>query len=142
MNSTQVLAALAILSAVGRALAAGNAGLPAEQHQGGIAYVTGGVGMREAKTFEHAAGRFPLALEFVQRAGKRDEFIAGINVRLTDRHGKTVLSTKADGPFLLARIPSGRYTVAATYDGKPLKRQVVVQSKAKQPVVFEWKQSA
>lgn len=142
MNSTQVLAALFILGAVGRALAAGTAGLPAEHHQGGIAYVTGGVGKQEAKTFEHAAGRFPLALEFVQRAGKRDEFIAGINVRLTDRHGKIVLSTKANGPFLLARIPSGHYTVAATYDGKPLKRQVVVQSKAKQPVVFEWKQSA
>jgi hypothetical protein len=142
MNPIQGFAALAILGAVGGAIAAGKTMLPAERHQGGIAYVTGGIGQQEAKVFKHAAGRFPLALEFVQRAGKRDHFIAGVQVKLTDRHGKTVLSTKADGPFLLARIPSGRYTVAATYDGKALKRPVVVQPKAKHPIVLEWKQGA
>ena len=142
MNSMQVVAALIVLGTAGRVVAAGSDMLPAERHQGGVAYVSGGVGKKEAEAFKHAAGRFPLALEFVKRAGMHDEFVAGIDVKLIDRHGKTVLSTKSDGPFLLARVPTGRYTVAASYDGKPLKRQVVVQSKAKQPVVFEWKQSA
>ncbi len=142
MNSMQIVATLIILGSAGRTLAADSAMLPAERHQGGIAYVTGGVGKKEADAFKHASARFPLALEFVEHAGKRDRFVAGVDVRLIDRHGKAVLSTKSDGPFLFARVPSGRYTVAASYDGKSLKRHVVVQSKARQPVVFEWKPSA
>jgi hypothetical protein len=142
MNSMQVVVALIMLGSAGRVLAADTAMLPAERNQGGIAYVTGGVGKKEAEAFKQAAGRFPLALEFVRRAGKRDEFIAGVDVKLIDRHGKTVLSTKSDGPFLLARVPSGRYTVAASYDGKSLKRPVIARQEAKHPVVLEWKPSA
>jgi len=144
MNSLQAFAALTILGGVGSALGAGTSMLPAEQHQGSVAYLTGGVGKREAQAFKQAAGRFPLALEFVERPGKgkHDEFVAGVDVKLIDPHGKTVLSTKSDGPYLLARVPSGRYTVAASYDGKSLKRPVDVKPNATHPVVLEWKHSA
>ena len=133
MKPRQVSAALAIVGAVaaGGALAARPANLPSEQHQGSI-----------AKAFRHAIRNYPMALEFVKRAGKRDEFLAGIKVEVTDHHGKTVLSTHTEGPFLLARMPSGSYMVAATYDGRTLKRPVVVRGKTARPVVFEWKRNA
>lgn len=136
--------ALAITSAItaSTALAASMAGLPAEQHQGDIAYITGGVGKNEAKVFKRAASTYPLALEFVKQAGKRDEFLAGVKVEVIDHQGKTVLSTKTEGPFLLAKMPTGRYTVAATYDGKTLKRTIMVKDKVQRPVVFEWKRNA
>ena len=140
MKLSQLAIVLALAPAAsGAAFAAGGASLPAEQHQGGIAFLTGGVGEDQAKAFEKAAPRFPLALEFVDRAGKRDEFVANVDVKLTDRHGKTVLATKADGPFLLARVPSGRYTVAATYEGKTLKRAVQVHDNSTHPLLMEWK---
>ena len=140
MKMSHVAIVLALAPAAsGAALAASNAGLPAEQNQDGIAYLTGGVGEDQAKAFERAAPRFPLALEFVERAGKRDEFIANVDVKLTDRHGKTVLATKADGPFLLARVPSGRYTVAATYEGKTLRRPLQVHDNSTHPLLMEWK---
>jgi hypothetical protein len=144
MKPRHIGAALAVVGAIaaGGAFAAGTAGLPAEQHQGNIAYVTGGVGKEQARAFRQAVGRYPLALEFVKRAGKIDEFLAGIKVEVTDHGGKTVLATETEGPFLLARMPSGRYTVAATYDGKTLKHPVVVKRSAARPIVFEWKQNA
>ena len=90
---------------------------------GDIAYVTGGVGKGEAKVFRRAIGTYPLALEFVKQAGKRDEFLAGIKVEVVDQRGKTVLSTESEGPFLLAKMPTGRYTVSATYDGKKTQKR-------------------
>jgi hypothetical protein len=124
------------------AFAASGASLPAEQQQGGIAYLTGGVGADQAKAFEQAAPRFPLALEFVEHAPRRDEFVANVDVKIIDRHGQTVLATRADGPFLLARIPTGHYHVIATYEGKTLKRAVEVGGKAARPTVMEWKGTA
>jgi hypothetical protein len=138
MSHVAIVLALAP-AASGAAFAASNAGLPAEQHQNGVAYLTGGVGEDEAKAFEQAAPRFPLALEFADRAGKRNEFIADVDVKVIDGHGKTVLSTKTDGPFLLARVPSGRYSVAATYEGKTLKRTVRVHDNSTHPLLMEWK---
>ena len=144
MKPRNLGAVLAITGALATstALAAGTAGLPAEQHQGDIAYVTGGVGKGEAKVFRRAIGTYPLALEFVKQAGKRDEFLAGIKVEVVDQRGKTVLSTESEGPFLLAKMPTGRYTVSATYDGKTLKRTIAVEGMAERPIVFEWKRNA
>lgn len=121
------------------ALAATQAQLPAERHQGGVAFVSGGIGKDEAGAFRSAEKRFPLALEFVERVGKRDEFLAAADVKVSDSRGRTVLSTSADGPFLLARVPAGRYMVAVTHGSTTKTRHVVVGGKAGRPIVFEWK---
>ena len=140
MRSTRgsvVLFAAGLLGA-GAALAAVPQ-LPAEHHQGGVAFITGGIGKDEASAFRSAEKRFPLALEFVERVGKRDEFLAAAEVKVSDSRGRTVLSTSADGPFLLAKVPAGRYTVAVTHGSTTKTRHVVVDAKAGRPIVFEWK---
>ena len=142
MRPKRIAATLLAACIPGAALAATQTLLPAERYEGPVAFITGGIGKDEAKAFERAEKRFPLALEFVDRAGKRDEFIAGANVKVTDAHGKAVLSTTVDGPFLLAKVPSGRYTVAATYGGKKMTRHVSVAGRTRHPVVFEWKAKA
>ena len=142
MKSRQLTVAVLGVLVSSAAFAAGQAKLPPEQHQGHVAFLTGGIGQAEAKAFERAAPRFPVALEFADRVGKRDEFISGVNVKVSDQHGKTVLSTMSDGPFLLAKVPSGRYTVTATYKGKTLKRTVNAHAQAGHPLVMEWKDVA
>ena len=143
MRSRRTSAILLAAGLLGSSSAfAAAAQLPAEHHQGSVAFLSGGIGKDEAKAFEGAEKGFPLALEFVDRVGKRDEFLAGTKVEVQDPHGKTVLSTIADGPFLLARLPSGRYAVAATYDSKTMTRHVVVDGKAGRAIVFEWKAKA
>ena len=144
MKGKQVAVALAVAAtfAAANAAAAMEQSLPPLQHQDGVAFVSGGDGQSEAHAFEHAIPRFPLALEFVRRGPRKDEFLAGANVRLIDAHGKQVLSTVTDGPFLLAHVPAGRYKVIADYDGHTLKRMIEVDRRGHRRVVLEWPRGA
>jgi hypothetical protein len=138
MNRNQASRITAILVASllagGTALAATNASpLPAEQKQGAVAYLTGGVGEGQAKAFEQAMSRYPLAIEIVQqeKGSKHDAFTADAQIRITDHAGKQVLDAKAGGPFVLARLEPGKYSIAATYDGHTMNRNGVTVAKDK-----------
>jgi hypothetical protein len=130
--TTAVAAALAL--GAGTALAA----LPPLKHQGEVQYLTGGVGKDESDAIEQAQSKFPLALEFVQKATPHDEFVANVDVRVLDPHGRNVLDARADGPFLLAKVPSGEYTVKATYEGQTLEKKVRVSNHGSERAVFVW----
>src|SRR3989442_605745 len=84
--------------------------LPSEQTQGTETYVSGGIGQDEAQAFEAAAAQYPLALEFAIKHAPRAEYTADVHVIVTDVKGQHVLDTRSDGPFLLAKLPAGRYT--------------------------------
>jgi hypothetical protein len=50
-----------------------------------------------------------------------------------------VLDVTSDGPFLLAKLPSGEYTVKANYAGRTLEKVVhVAQPPASARAVFVW----
>ena len=145
---------LALLSAgalgaggfAGTALAAGAmrapaAQLPAEVVQGQVRYVSGGIGHDEAMAFERAERRYPLSLEFAQRAKPRNEFTADVKVMIRDAKGKLALHTVSQGPFLLAKLLAGRYDVKATQDGRTLDRHVVVADGKHAHVGFLWPQA-
>ena len=117
-----------------RALAA----LPALRTRGRIQYVSGGLGKAEADSFKLARSRFPLALDFVQTAAQPDESIADVDVNVIDHSGKSVLTVRTDGPYLLARLPDGEYTVTATYFGHTLEKTVRVVGNASARAVFVW----
>lgn len=107
-------------------LAAASANMPAEQYQGAVGFVTGGIGSTEAKVFEQQASRHPLEIELLERAGKYNEFTADAMVKIADRHGRTVLDTQAGGPFMLVDLPPGRYSVQARLNNETLKKSSVV----------------
>jgi hypothetical protein len=111
--------------------------LPPQQMQGDVTYITGGVGQEEAMTMRKEAARFPLSLEFIRNAGPNVEFLADINVTITDQQGRTVLATMSDGPMLLANVPAGKYTVTADDHGLAKARNVVVTGRPEH-LVFEW----
>jgi hypothetical protein len=94
------------------------AGLPAEQQAGGVSYVTGGVSDEEASLFKQARTDYPLSIELVQKAGAHNAFTADARVKVTDSAGNVVLDAKADGPFMLVRLPAGNYRVEATLNGR------------------------
>lgn len=114
--------------------------LPPLQTQGAVAWVSGGIGESQAKAFEHVSARYPLTLEFIvkpDRKGARAEFTAAVPVKVTGKHGKELLSTTSQGPFMLLELPHGRYTVIAERHGKKIERHVVV-GEGHHRVVFEW----
>jgi hypothetical protein len=135
------LAALAALAAA-PAFAALNphAALPAEGHRGAIAYMSGGIGQDEARAMRREASRYPLEVLFVQKSGKRDEFLADMPVTIKDANGRVVFRGRSSGPYFLAKLPPGRYTIASRSAGRALTRHVKVGGKATERVVFEWRE--
>jgi hypothetical protein len=116
-----------------------DAQLPEKQTQGDVSYVTGGVGQDEATAMEKAKSKYSLSLEFAQRAKPRDEYIANVEVTVTDKSGNVVLNTTSDGPYLLADLPNGKYTVSAVAeDGKSIVKHVTVSPSKPEHLILVW----
>ena len=113
--------------------------MPATHKQGEVTYITGGVGQTEAEAIKHIARYYPLELEFLLKAEPKDEYLADVKVRIKDARDKMVLNVTADGPFLLAKMPAGKYTVSAERNGKVEHRQIEIAAKEHRRVVFEWR---
>ena len=135
-----VAIALAVLPvfASGRVSAKMNAFLPPEEAQGAVVYRTGGIGHDEATAMKHAERKYPLALEFIAKTDPDNWFLADVEVTIKDDHGHAALNTYSDGPFLFAKLPNGRYTVTATYDGNSETRHVNVAAKKPEKLFFIW----
>ncbi len=120
-------ASLAAMLAAAICLDAGAATstLPRERVSGVASYVSGGVSTDAAHAFEAAFGRYPLVVKLYERAGQRDEYTAAARVTITDRAGRVVLDDRAEGPFMLVRLPAGDYRVAASLKGRALRAQHV-----------------
>ncbi|MEO6032798.1 MAG: carboxypeptidase regulatory-like domain-containing protein [Burkholderiaceae bacterium] len=93
--------------------------LPAEQTQGSVAYVSGGVSQGEATRFKAAFEKYPLVVKLFEHApdGARDLYTAEADVKIVDPKGTVLLDRKADGPFMLVRLPAGDYRVSASLNG-------------------------
>ncbi|MDA8110107.1 MAG: carboxypeptidase regulatory-like domain-containing protein [Betaproteobacteria bacterium] len=131
---------IATLFTVGVAHAAvESAPLPHTRTQGDVTWLSGGIGQSEARAMERAARHYPLSLEFVvktEHKGMPPEFTANVPVTITNVHGAKVFSAMSTGPFMLLKLPAGRYRVVAEVHGKKLERQVVV-GRRPHHVVFE-----
>lgn len=112
--------------------------LPAVQQQGGIEYLSGGIGLEESTAIETESRKWPLTLLFSARRWQRTVYTSDAQVMLRDSQGKPLLRVQADGPFLLVRLQPGSYTVEATLDGKPLQQRVVLKKGDAARVVFVW----
>lgn len=112
--------------------------LPAQEVQGNIRYVTGGVGEDEAAALKRAAAGYPLELQFVQKAWPRDEFLAGVKVRIRDRSKTVLLDTESQGPFLLAKLPAGTYQIEAEHEGVVKRQTVAIRAGKHERAVFVW----
>lgn len=112
--------------------------LPPVQHAGNVSYVSGGVGLDESQALKQAMPGYPLVLEFAGRTSYGNEYLASVPVSIVDAHGKTVLETSAQGPFLLVSLPGGHYTIAASYGDKTEKRSVSVSADGHAREFFLW----
>ena len=111
--------------------------LPEPRRAGQITYLTGGTSTGEADAIKRAAQEYPLELVFVEKKGKREMPLANMPVRITDDRGKVVFEGQSEGPYFLARLPKGRYTVSTRWDAWSFSRPVTI-GRARQRVVFAW----
>lgn len=105
--------------------------MPQTQEQNGVTYITGGVGVDEAKD---RVGAWSLQ-SAIDRNGKRRLFLADMPVKVINSRKQTVLDTTTDGPYLFAKLPAGRYEVI-TGDARVQKRAVQVGARGGANVHF------
>jgi hypothetical protein len=139
MKTICKLAAGAFALSLSGALSAAD-GLPPVQTFGGVSYLSGGIGSDESDAIKAAEKDFTLSLLFAQ--SKRGEYLSDVKVGIKDKAGKTVLEAVADGPMLLARLPSGEYKVSAESEGRAQVKTVRVADKGVTHASFVWQPTA
>lgn len=110
-------------------------GMPQIQHQGDIAYVSGGVGSDESAALKSAQHRWPLAMRFT---GPGAEYLADVHVRIVGPHDADILQADSRGPYMLVKLPPGRYTVHARYKDEDQTRDVTVGKSPGARADFHW----
>jgi len=109
---------------------------PQSEQQGSVSFLSGGVGDEDAQRIKAVRSQYPLELLFVTR-GNPNQYLSDVKVQILDKSGKAVLDTVSNGPFLLAKVPPGRYTVVGDNQGSVKKQAVQVGGKT-QRVMFVW----
>ena len=112
--------------------------LPATHQLGEVTYLSGGIGQTESAAIKHVAKYYPLELEFLLKAKPMDKYLSDVTVRIKDVHQKMVLNVMSGGPFLLATMPAGKYTVSAERNGRIEHREIQIAAHEHRRVVFEW----
>jgi hypothetical protein len=110
-------------------------GMPQIQQQGDVSYVSGGVGQDESKALQGAAREWPLSLRFTGPGG---EFLADVRVRIADAHGGDVLDATSRGPYMLVKVPPGRYTLHVSHSGVEKTSAVTVGANGSARASFNW----
>ena len=113
--------------------------LPKVRTSGQVKYLTGGIGKDESEMIKAESRHWPLALEFAVRVPQgRAQFAADVDVLIRNAAGQEVLRAKAEGPFLLARLEPGHYTVHATLDGQTQQKPVQIEKDRPLRLLISW----
>ena len=110
-------------------------GIVKAQTAQGFTYESGGVGIEERAQMAQARD-YSLKLMF---ANGRGQYLANVNVVIRDQSGKEIVSSITNGPWFYIKLPPGKYSVEASFDGKT-KREAGLNVGNSQQVVrlFEW----
>ena len=114
------------------------AALPPVQSQGQTEYLTGGVGADESEAILKEARTWPLVLQLVQNAPTHAAYISDVRVTIKDESGKILLDTITEGPFLLAKLAPGKYSIDASYESKTLHRAVSIGKGGSNKIMLLW----
>jgi len=112
-----------------------------EKSQGSVRYATGGIGADEIAAFKAAAPQYPLELLFAERASPNDVYLADVRVSVKAASGQVLLDTVSAGPFLLLRLPPGKYRIEAGNDGVVKTQAVELRAGQHRRVVMVWEAS-
>ena len=86
------------------------------QTDGGIRYVSGGIGESERNELKAISSQFNLHLLFATQGS--GEYLSAVRVNIVDaRHGP-VLTAESKGPWFYAQLPPGDYSVEVTPTGR------------------------
>ena len=103
------------------------------QGQGGA--VAGGVGLNAREALRSGSPKHNVKLVFALNTGN---YLADVDVKITNKAGQTVVDGVSDGPWLYARLPAGSYTARATYSGHTVTKRFSVGAKGATTTHLRW----
>jgi hypothetical protein len=113
--------ALLVCAMIARPAAGAESGAAARARE--IEVVAGGIGEAELAALAAREKEFNLKLVFSLVQGN---YVADVDVTVSDAKGTKVIERSTDGPCLLARLPAGEYSVIATRGGRTISRKFKV----------------
>lgn len=117
----------------------GAANAPAQEKvmmQHNVSFISGGVGVDSQERLQAREKDFNLKLVFTLVEGN---YLADIGVTVKDAAGKTLVEHMADGPFFMAKLPAGTYSVTAGNNSQTQTRKVPVRAERLRTEYFRWK---
>jgi hypothetical protein len=111
------------------------AGVATDKGAGEVVYIAGGIGNAEQVQLAAREKEFNLKVVFTLIEGN---YLADVNVAVTDAKGRKVIEHLAGGPLFLAALPAGEYQVAATFRGKTVNRKIRVAANRLRTEYFRW----
>ena len=93
----------------------------------GIEYISGGIGSEESDALLALGKKWPLVLEFSQDHPQRPLWVADVTVKIFDQKKKLVFEALSEGPIMLLKMGPGKYDAEYSFEGKVLKRTLVLE---------------
>ena len=101
-----------------------------------VEFISGGIGETAQAQVLAREKEFNLKLVFTLIEGN---YVSDVRVEIRDAAGRTVVAHVAEGPFFLARLPGGSYSVATAYEGQTQTRKAAVMAGRLRTEHFRWK---
>jgi hypothetical protein len=105
------------------------------QAQGGITFVSGGVGLDEIDAIKALKPNYNLHLLFAINSG---EYLSDIDVAIFDKKGNAYMQAVSLGPFMLVNLKPGSYYVKAQLDGRAISKKVTITAHKATSLSFIW----
>lgn len=103
----------------------------------GVPYITGGISADEVDAIKPYLSQFNLRLIFSE--GTSGRYITDVNVNIYDTEGKLVFRLVGAQPQVLLSIPTGTYTILASYNGDKQRHKFSIGSDEHKKIILNWK---
>lgn len=98
-------------------------------------YLSGGIGVSGREELTEVQDQYSLKLVFAYTTGA---FLANVAVEIADARGESLLNTVASGPWMLVKLPPGRYRVTATVADVVRSAEAEVPAQGLREVDLRW----
>jgi hypothetical protein len=108
---------------------------------GGIRYVSGGIGVSERTDLQTLSSQFNLHLMFATQGS--GQYLSAVQVAILDANQSPVLSAESDGPWFYVQLLPGDYSVEVTPTGhrgedQTQRKTVHLNGASKSKMDFYW----
>jgi hypothetical protein len=106
-----------------------------QEQQNGISYMSGGIGLDEARFIQQSSG-YNLHMSF--SVGSKNEYLPNEDVVVQNSQGHPIFTLNQAGPLVYVQLPAGKYTVVTTRHGEKRSSSVDIGNGSAHALNIHW----